>query len=408
MKLLKRAYFAASTVCLCLVVAQFIDDVYWKAVACSAIVGILCVFFIVEWVSIKVDKEFVSWYLTKLIGKMELHLTKDEISDILKHMMKVPGSFSDNEKFLKCLMVYIEEYVDPDKQEYFANAVLTARESIDFSDYEHFSLGLINQKKRIKVKEALIFSFEETVHAGLNLTNDKEIKRWKVYWLFCIPMVYVFVVITSMVAPDLSCFVDYTYLLLSLLFIIALDYYTSRKKIRALVYTFMSWCLHWIITMAFPQYITGAVFGEEKTFVLFHLNYLIMSIMGIRLINRLWTETEMEKNQDVSIENNKWLEVFMVKVIRLIRIPSLWIAFSFAIVGTIIMYTFVYSECLYLGSYKHCLYLSIATYFCGPESFGESIYCNYYLSETVIAFFLNTLYLANIVQLILEPKIKKE
>ena len=116
----------------------------------------------------------------------------------------------------------------------------------------------------------------------------------------------------------------------------------------------------------------------------------------------------MEKNQDVSIENNKWLEVFMVKVIRLIRIPSLWIAFSFAIVGTIIMYTFVYSECLYLGSYKHCLYLSIATYFCGPESFGESIYCNYYLSETVIAFFLNTLYLANIVQLILEPKIKKE
>ena len=170
----------------------------------------------------------------------------------------------------------------------------------------------------------------------------------------------------------------------------------------------MSWCLHWIITMAFPQYITGAVFGEEKTFVLFHLNYLIMSIMGIRLINRLWTETEMEKNQDVSIENNKWLEVFMVKVIRLIRIPSLWIAFSFAIVGTIIMYTFVYSECLYLGSYKHCLYLSIATYFCGPESFGESIYCNYYLSETVIAFFLNTLYLANIVQLILEPKIKKE
>lgn len=408
MKRLKQGYIVMATICVCLVVVHFIKESYWKGIACASIVSILWFFYLFDYVAKMVDDEFASWYISTLLDKLEKEITKEEIYDILRYTHKFPGVFLSIDYFLERLVVYLEEEVPDEKLEYVVNAVLAAQASIDYNMFTSLPLGFLARKSVYRARDALAMRFGSIVKHLYDVEETQLVKRLLLPYLpYALPGIYYIISLTSIVNENLACFVDYSYLFIILTYTITLDYFL-RKKDRTTEYTFCVWCLHWVITGVYPALLPVWVFEKNSTFLFFHLNYLILSITGIRLINRMWHKTTLENNLGVYIGKNDWIKVFAVKIINVIRVPALWIAFFLAITETILMYTFVYSECLVLGEPLECLFLSISTYFCGPVSINNSLSGVYFLSETVIAFFLNTLYLANIVQLILEPKLRND
>ncbi|NDO48872.1 hypothetical protein FMM75_05350 [Lachnospiraceae bacterium MD335] len=106
-----------------------------------------------------------------------------------------------------------------------------------------------------------------------------------------------------------------------------------------------------------------------------------------------------KRNSGTFFPKDKFLYAFEAKAMKKIRYCWLWVAFFILIFGIILMYSFIYIN-FNLGTKYECIMMSLEAYFIGSSN------NMYVMTETIVAFFINTLYISNIVKLILEPKLK--
>ena len=101
--------------------------------------------------------------------------------------------------------------------------------------------------------------------------------------------------------------------------------------------------------------------------------------------------------------------IFITKILSIFRYIWIWLTFFTIIASIIFFYAFIYNTKFHIYPFENSIFLSIDIYFNGnsPTLVGRYSYVYFYM-ENIVSFLINTLYLANIVRLIFEPKLVKK
>ena len=166
------------------------------------------------------------------------------------------------------------------------------------------------------------------------------------------------------------------------------------------------WFVDLVEIAALPIKIPRYEFYELSYLIAFLFYIMVLILTGIWITNVIWTTTKIEKQSSNSpISYKEAMEVVEVRTMPRFRVIWLWVTFFGSIIFIILMFAVIYRKHFRLGSTLYCVLLSISIYFGGGNSDFNSFEGLYFSGEVVVSFLVNTLYLAHIVRLILEPKL---
>lgn len=177
-------------------------------------------------------------------------------------------------------------------------------------------------------------------------------------------------------------------------------------------------CFDWVILLIcmifFPRFVNEESFFTIYTFGIIIFSQIVLVIMGLYITNNIWTYAKYELEISKSAIDGKSLnKIISIKFISYLRFFWVWFNFLFIIAGIVAFYTFIYYDQFIMGSFEMCLFGSIDIFFNGNIPSDMYFRNNnittfiYFYSESVASYIVNILYLANIVRLILEPKVSK-
>ena len=171
-----------------------------------------------------------------------------------------------------------------------------------------------------------------------------------------------------------------------------------------------NWLLLLLVLSNAPRFIYHSDFYEQSIIYMLVFMQLMILLTGIWITNTVWTSTAIEiDNKGKYIANSKLDVLLLTKVLSILRYIWIWLTFFAIIVSIIFFYAFIYSTKFHIYSLENSIFLSIDIYFNGniPTLVGQYSYVYFYM-ENIVSFLINTLYLANIVRLIFEPKLVKK
>ncbi len=407
MSRIKKIFVAIASFCFVFMVMVFVDHPVWSPVAFVCLISLIVIVQLIDETLKLLNYEYFVVFYRVFLNNISDKLPNEILCNMLAYLAEETNAYCSIECFIRRIYVFLEGLED--EQRCIINDSLTFARQFMESEADVYKAA--TAEKPMYVQNVLKKSFGTIYRRkiGLLVMNPSktvlDVLTPSVASLLYSPaVIFYMLVATSLANEGLQGIANYFYLLLVLLYIYCIDYLLCKRG-EFNLFSLLMWIAHWSCTMSFPYFTsTQNILGINL--VWFHLNYILLSIMGISVINRLWTQTVVEDNASGLMDENKWLSVLKTKTIRFIRRPFLWISFFLAITGTIYMFALIYHFRLQLGGPLQCLLFSISTYFSGPEVISESNESIFYISETVLAFFQNTLCLANIVQLILEPKLR--
>jgi hypothetical protein len=170
----------------------------------------------------------------------------------------------------------------------------------------------------------------------------------------------------------------------------------------------VSWFVDFYAIAVSPLTMSYDFFMSTSGFFALLFSQFTLILTGLWITNKLWKSTSIEsKNKGRFISSKTFIEIVEVNILKKFRYIWLWITFIFVIFFLILMYMLIYKYQLDIGDSQYCFLLSLSLYFGGGNTVYDSIDGFYFSSEIIISFFVNTLYIANIVRLILEPKLAK-
>ena len=131
-------------------------------------------------------------------------------------------------------------------------------------------------------------------------------------------------------------------------------------------------------------------------------------VIGMWLTHEAVLPTAIEKsNIGRYIADHNLLDVLDCKIMPFLRVAWIWLSFFAAVFGTIFMYSVIYYKQLLLGGFFDCILLSASIYFRDGNFPLDTVQGNYFLTEAIASFFINTLYIAYIIQFIFISQKKK-
>lgn len=399
MKLLKRCYLILSIVCICSVISDLNLHFFWEGILWGAVPLSIILFYFIELIL----KEIMSMIIEPFLDICSNRLPNDDAQALIKYLVKEPDSLQSIDKFFDRTYSFIEKNFTAEQLKLINEDFISG---LDSSNADMFKTS--NSSIVLRVGQALRLDYGSIIKRFVRAVpsiEDSNKTRWIPLFdvlLFFPP----FLLLCAMVLfPSIM---DYKTLSISITYVCAVDFIQTRKGRTGIFKMLLYWVSHFCCTIALPALVTSYNLLSAENFVFFHLNFIILIVVGIQLINRLWTQTSIEKNKGAFVADRKLVDIINTKWLMMLRTPSLWCLFFLSVFGTIMMYTFIFENHLNCGNTLYCLLFSISTYFGGGQEIVESIEGLYIASETIFSFLLNTLYLANIVRLILEPKLSKE
>lgn len=403
MKWIRKCYKILSIIC---IVAFILNldlnlNLQWKWLICF-VITLSAVFFYLVDMGIK---EAISITIDSTIDICSSQLPHEQTQQLMRFFIHECSSWQSISGFIDKTVSYIEKNNSIAHQKIISDALMAALSNwgTNCKTYKANCSKIV-----LRVSQALNMESESIIRryirASLSLDNSDKPSLLLIFdYILFIPPI-------SLLYANLifSSFLDYKDLFILLVYVCAGGFILIRKKRYNLFMMLAYWIIHFLCTVALPALQATDDFLNDENFIFFHLNFIVLLILGIQLINRLWTQTAIEKNKGAFISDRKLLEVIDSKWQIMCRTPLLWCSFFMTVLGTIIMYSFIFINHLNCGSPRYCLLLSISIYFSGSFKIVESIDGFYFTSEIIFSFLLNTLYIANIVRLILEPKLGKE
>lgn len=265
--------------------------------------------------------------------------------------------------------------------------------------------------KPLSIKNALqmnIFQlFMRYILFGADHKVRKERKQSRVYNVFT----YILVI------PSICFFIRPCRLLLvlsmvSLIFEIVIHRLFSKKFIPfSTGSTLATWLTTFLVIVAAPLFLPRREFLAPVQSIWFYfplLSIVMHTIVGMWLTHNALQPTEIEKlNSGRYIANHKLLDIIDYKIMPMIRTTWIWVSFFLAIGGTILMYSIIYFYQLSLGDLFYCIFCSASIYFRDGNFNVDTIEGKYFLTEAVASFFINTLYIAYIIQFMFTSRKRK-
>lgn len=171
---------------------------------------------------------------------------------------------------------------------------------------------------------------------------------------------------------------------------------------------FSYWTCNMIVTIIAPFHISTYMLFVKNEIYYFIINLVCNIINGTWITNKLWKSTKTEKQQNLIISPNSISSLANIKLLAILRPLWLWLSLIIIIFATVFIYSLIYWKHLHIGSFTYCLLLSLSIFFAGGFEIREDIVGLVSASEAFIAFLTNTLFIANIVRLIVDPSINND
>lgn len=171
------------------------------------------------------------------------------------------------------------------------------------------------------------------------------------------------------------------------------------------------WIITFLVIVSMPLFLSRQEFLAPIQSIWFYfplLSIVIHTVVGIWITHDAVLPTRIEKKNSGSyIANHKLLDIIEHKITPVLRTAWIWGSFFIAILGTILMYSVIYYKQLSLGSFFYCTFLSASTYFRDGNFSVNTLEGKYFLTEAIASFFINTIYIAYIIQFIFTSHKKK-
>ena len=302
-------------------------------------------------------------------------------------------------RMLKEIYEYADVHYSEEKMILIINAIDTASERIQQTD----------SNKTTKLHKLLTlpveFIFQQYILGNINKGKIEVNKNdYMTSGIFCIKLIIDYFILFHINNINLW------FIPLSLIGLCI--FYVYGYKMRFSLH-FLSVC--WFVNLAeiavLPIKIPHHEFYDFSYLIAFLFYITVLILTGIWITNVIWTTTKIEKqSNDSPISYKDAMEVVEARTMPRFRVIWLWATFFGTIFFIILMFAVIYRKQFQLGSNLYCLLLSISIYFGGGNSVFDSLEGLYFSGEVIVSFLVNTLYLAHIVSLILEPKLfsKKE
>ena len=256
--------------------------------------------------------------------------------------------------------------------------------------------------KAISIKDVLNYSnYEIFRHYVLSISGNDDQKNSKKYWVSIIVDIILFIPFVIFAWRP-----SYFAIVLNILSVIAsIAMYKLLDK-HLVAFSILSVLVHWlasftIIAMS-PLYLFRRL--SKGWFIGPILFLIFFAMVGFWIAQEIWKYTDYEKrNINTFIAHNKFPFVLEIKYMPKIRYIALWLICVSTIFGTILTYAAIYRKLLNNLLY-YCLLLSMSIYlgtgYFSVDSIGlDSVEHMYLLSEAMVAFLLNTFYIAYIANL---------
>lgn len=257
-------------------------------------------------------------------------------------------------------------------------------------------------QKPLSIKNALQMGGSQILKRYIIFGSEHKIreenKQNRVYNLltliFCVPS------ICFIVWPGKSLLVISN---ISLIFEIFISKLFAKKSIPfSKGSSLLTWFLTFLTTVSSPLFLSKRNFLAPAHSIWFYfplISIVLHTVIGMWLTHQIILPTKVEKgNIGRYVADHKLLDIIDSKIMPVIRTLWIWMSFFIVIFGTIFMYSVIFYKQLSLGSYFKCLFLSTSTYFRDGNFVLETIEGKYFLTEAVASFFINTLYIAYIIQ----------
>lgn len=342
-----------------------------------------------------------SW-LTSFLDILVTELSNDEFIKIISNNFLI--SYNHTLKSAKQIIDNIYKYAIKNLScksvDIVTNAINKSFDNI--GNINHNELQKLRIKDAINMKLAKLYYYY--VKSTFNLNNNIQIKDFIKAFIQILP---IFSILIFYLQHNI-----FTFFLIPLSIIVeCLVYnYISNTFKFSLGSTCCSWFAYLLFSVFPPILLSYEEFHTFKCFSVYVFYLLILIISGLWLTNRVWTSTTFEdKNKGSFISTHQLLNIIEIKSIIKLRFLWLWITFFAIIIVIVMVYAIAFHEQnIYIGNLRRCTLYSISIFFGETPPISESINAWYLYSETIVAFLINTLYLANIVRLIFEPKISKK
>lgn len=293
------------------------------------------------------------------------------------------------------------EYADKNLQRPEREEIVKIINSIIDIDFEQIPLKESSFKKRIV--RNMTFRYLLQKYVTYSLLKEKTLNLKTIYtFLYYIPAVFAFLLVIC--KNVLLAFL--TPLSLVIFCLLYAMWYAPRFSIYLLT---ASWISQLVAFVPFPAFLSYCEFHSVPGVLTLIFYQLTLVITGLYLTNCIWTKTSFEKTKDdTPVKEREFISAIEARCAGKFRYIWLWITFFLIICCTVLMYAILYASQLHLGEGIQCFLASVSIYLGGGENelISTSIRDQWYISmELLSAFLINNLYLANIIRLILEPRL---
>lgn len=394
MKIIKKMYW----ITICVLGSFFCLELDVSLmIKCILVVIILISPIVYSFFSMLMESYFTKW-ITIVIITLSNKLSYNDFSKIfIKFIPNFRGkTFGDIIKTSDEIVQYVDKNFPKSTKEKVEKAVSYTTEHLDVP----FSMTplRVNSALQMKISQLILRYFER-----MDITHKEDmcnyVRSCFANLLCAIPYICVLIFMNTR-SVVVFCFIPVTLILVCVFY----KYSEKRFKLSLTLVAFF-WIVSLLSVTVSPITISVELFLTPLCFVTFLFSQLTLTLTGLWITNRLWRKASIKTlNKGLFVSNRKLIDIVEVKIIKNVRYVWLWITFFLVIFCTVLMYAFIYNDQLNLGDSVYSLLLSISLYFGGGNSNYDSLEGLYFSSEIVISFFVNTLYLANIVRIIFEPR----
>lgn len=377
-----------------------------KAVSAQMLVIFLLILFVslikyIRW-SFKEDADIMLGKFFKIVLKKLPESDFDTLIMRGKLLHRYRHTSADAQRIIEEIVEFGEKNFSPEGKEILNDTVTLFIKERD--------KGFIHSKALL-IKNVLNYSnYEIFRHYVLYSSENKNQKNYFKYFVSFVGDIVLSIPVFLFIRHP-----SYLAIILNVFSVIASIIMYKLLDKHLVAFSILSVLAHWIasflIVAMSPLYLFRRL--SRGWFIGPIILLIFFAIVGFWITQEVWKYTDYEKrNVSTFIAHNKLAFAFEIKYMPKLRYATLWLICILTIFGTILTYAAIYRKLLNNLLY-YCILLSMSIYlgtgYFSVDAIGlSSVEHMYFLSEALMAFILNTFYIAYIANLMFMQKSKQK